>query len=163
MTAPITWAEASSPIYWSNIGIDWNSPAKAETSIFAVNSGLVLLSGVDYIVAISFGVNLTSGKESKHHVIESISYGLQQGYSNLGGFTISGSAQFDINGGVTSSSVLEAVGSATYGIENNYINNTNHSETTTIGITMTYSNGDSLLWNPVDEPSSVWTKIDYPN
>lgn len=163
MTAPITWAEASSPIYWSNIGIDWNSPAKTETSIFTVNSGLVLLTGVDYIVAINFGVNLTSGKDSKHTVIESISYGLQQGYSNLGGFTISGLAQFDINGGLTSNSVLTAVGSAIYGIENNYINNTNHSETTTIGINMTYSNGDSLLWNPVEEPSSVWTKIDYPN
>jgi hypothetical protein len=163
MTAPITWAEASSPIYWSNIGIDWDSPAKTETSIFTVNSGLVLLTGVDYIVAINFGVNLTSGKNSKHTVIESISYGLQQGYSNFGGFTISGSVQFDINGGLTSNSVLAAVGSATYGIENNYINNTNHSETTTIGITMTYSNGDSLLWNPVEEPSSIWTKIDYPN
>jgi hypothetical protein len=44
MTAPITWAEASSPIYWSNIGIDWDSPAKTETSIFTVNSGLVLLT-----------------------------------------------------------------------------------------------------------------------
>ena len=52
-----------------------------------------------------------------------------------------------------------------------------------MGITMTYSNGDTLLWNPVPDPNnnwsdvtdpntiwtektdptSVWTKIDYPN
>ncbi len=183
MTAPITWAEASSPIYWSNIGINWNTPAKTETSIFTINNGLVLLVGVNYIAAVSLGVNLTAGKETKHHIIESISYGIDQGYSSFGGFTISGLAQFDITGNITSESVLNAVGNAVYGISSNYINNTKHEETTAMGITMTYSNGDTLLWNPVPDPNdnwsdvtdpntiwteetdptSVWTKIDYPN
>jgi len=35
MTAPITWAEATSPILWSNIGIDWNTPAKGNSATFA--------------------------------------------------------------------------------------------------------------------------------
>ena len=39
MTAPITWAEATSPILWSNIGIDWNTPALGNSATFAANVG----------------------------------------------------------------------------------------------------------------------------
>ena len=42
MTAPITWAEASSPIYWSNIGINWNTPAKTESETFGINTTYAL-------------------------------------------------------------------------------------------------------------------------
>ena len=49
MTAPITWAEASAPIYWSNIGIDWDTPAKANSSSYGVTLDNVTKAAVyDY-------------------------------------------------------------------------------------------------------------------
>ncbi len=45
MTAPIKWAEAGSPIYWSNIGINWNTPAKDDSVTYSVSIGLDELAG----------------------------------------------------------------------------------------------------------------------
>ncbi len=84
MTAPITWAEASSPIYWSNIGINWNTPAKTDTSAFISNLGYT-----------------------------------QLGILNIG------------------SSVL-------------------------ISMSMTFSNGNSFLWNDVSDPSTIWNDVSDP-
>ena len=54
MTAPITWAEASSPILWSNIGIDWNSPAKTGDPTFALSQGITPIAGKLYTDSITF-------------------------------------------------------------------------------------------------------------
>ena len=55
MTAPITWAEATSPILWSNIGIDWDTPAETGSATYALDDGFTL--GVSHIkgASISFG------------------------------------------------------------------------------------------------------------
>ena len=68
MTAPITWAEATSPILWSNIGINWNTPAETGSAAYAVDSGY------------SLGVSHTKGA--------SISFGLDSSYSSVGVSTI---------------------------------------------------------------------------
>ena len=76
-----------------------------------------------------------------------------------------------------------AVASANYDITSNYINNTKFPESASISMSMTFSNGNSFLWNDVSDPSTIWTeesdptsiwteesdptstwtKIDYPN
>ena len=74
MTAPITWAEATSPILWSNIGIDWNTPAETGSATYAVDGGYTL------------GAAHTKGA--------SISFGLDASYANAGVTTMPVSTSF---------------------------------------------------------------------
>ena len=60
MTAPITWAEATSPILWSNIGIDWNTPAKTNSATFAANVGETHTEDKGIGYSITFAVTDTS-------------------------------------------------------------------------------------------------------
>ena len=62
MTAPITWAEASSPIYWSNIGINWNTPAKTESETFGIDTSYIL--GHDHTLAGYAVISITMGYQS---------------------------------------------------------------------------------------------------
>ena len=39
MTAPIKWEQATSPILWSNLGINWNTAALGNSGTFAANVG----------------------------------------------------------------------------------------------------------------------------
>ena len=61
MTAPITWAEATSPILWSNVGINWNTPAETGSATYAVDGGYTL--GASHIKggSISFGIDASYG------------------------------------------------------------------------------------------------------
>ena len=66
MTAPITWGDAVAPIYWSNIGINWNSPAKAESPSYGVNLGHTNTGVGNVVGSTSFGLNLTATKDGTH-------------------------------------------------------------------------------------------------
>ena len=57
MTAPITWAEATSPILWSNIGIDWNTPAETGSATYALDGGFTLDASHTKGASISFGLD----------------------------------------------------------------------------------------------------------
>jgi len=163
MTAPITWAEASSPIYWSNIGINWNSPAKTDTSAFISNLGYTQLGILDIDSSGLFAIDVTDGKESAHTIVESIAYGLNNGFTSLGGFTLNELAGFGISLDEVFTGILSnAVASANYGITNNYINNTKFPESASISMSMTFSNGNSFLWNDVSDPSTIWTDVSDP-
>ena len=92
MTAPITWAEATSPILWSNIGIDWNTPAIADSSTFAL-SNTFPSSGVGTLVAFStIGANMGKIHASTLATSGVISFGNNMGYPSEGGFTFTGDA-----------------------------------------------------------------------
>ena len=56
MTAPITWAEATSPILWSNIGINWNTPAETGSATYAIDDGFTLAASHTKGASISLGV-----------------------------------------------------------------------------------------------------------
>ncbi len=57
MTAPITWADATSPIYWSNIGINWNSPAKGESTSYSITNDYSSVSRLDAVGSALYTVN----------------------------------------------------------------------------------------------------------
>jgi hypothetical protein len=163
VTAPITWAEASAPIYWSNIGIDWNSPAKANSSAFAVTSGYSNINIGSLANAVSFTNNMGKVHASTLATSGVISFGVQNGYTSAGGFTFDSEASFALTQDYTSSSILTAVGVVTIPINVTYVNNTNHADSITIGSTVGVTSSDSFLWSDVSDPTTVWTEVDYPN
>ena len=163
MTAPITWAEASAPIYWSNIGIDWNSPAKANSSAFAVTSGYSNINIGSLANSVSFTNNMGKVHASTLATSGVISFGVQNGYTSAGGFTFDSEASFALTQDYTSSSTLTAVGVVTIPINVTYVNATNHADSITIGSTVGVTSSDSFLWSDVSDPTTVWTEVDYPN
>jgi hypothetical protein len=164
LTAPITWAEATSPIYWSNIGINWNSPAKGESPSFAVDAGYATGGALTIGSSVLYGVDAGLVKSGTGTIVADAIYAVNTGYTALGGFTLNVSADFDISLDETSTGILtNAVASASYDLDAGYINNTKYPESMTFDLSMTYSNGDSLLWNDVSDPSSTWSDVSDPS
>lgn len=181
MTAPITWAEASSPIYWSNIGIDWNSPAKANSSLFAVSGSgssahLNLVSG-----SITLGVSAGNTNSSGINFPESITFAINNEYSSVGGFTFTENVSMSIQNGYTQNDDATFAGAVSLGVTGGYVNNTLYTESVTLAatnrftlgqffqdtITMTVNGSattdNEFLWDDVSDVSTTWTKVDYPN
>jgi len=164
LTAPITWAEATSPIYWSSIAINWNSPAKGESPSFAVDVGYTTGGRLDIGSSVLYGIDAGLVKSGTGTIVADAIYAVNTGYTCLGGFTLNASADFDISLDETSLGILtNAVASASYDLDANYINNTKYPESASITVKMNYQNGDSFLWNDVSDITTIWTKVDYPN
>ena len=181
MSAPITWAEATTPITWSAVGINWDSPAKANSSSFGVNTGgtsthLNIVSGV-----VTFAMDAGSTISSGMNFPESITFAIDNGYSSVGGFTFSDSVTFALENGYTQSDDATFSGIISLGVTGGYVNNTTYPESVTLAatnrfilgqffqdsITMTV-NGDAttdneFLWDDVSDVSTTWTTVDYPN
>ena len=163
MTAPITWAEATSPILWSNIGIDWDTPAKANTSTYASSVGYTTSNNATQNVSATLGSNMGKIHASTLATSGVISFGNVMGEASEGGFTFTGQAEFSSSLGYTPTDVNTAVGSATFAVDNTFVTNINHAESVTVGVTSGISLSDSLLWNDVSDPTTVWTRVEYPN
>ena len=163
MSAPITWAEATTPITWSAIGINWNSPAKADSSSFAVSGGYSQASVATFPSSVSFANNMGKIHASTLSTSGVISFGVQNGATTAGGFTFDNDISLALSQGYTSSSVLTAVGTVTIPINVTYINGTNHAESVTIGSTMNVSSSSDFLWGDVSDVTTVWTDVEYPN
>ena len=163
MTAPIKWSEATSPILWSNIGIDWDTPALANTSTMALSGGYTG-SGVGTMVAsATLATNMGKIHASTLATSGVISFGNNMGHTSAGGFTFTGEATFSSNLGYTQSSTLSAVSAATFAMDNTYINNTNHADSVSMGLNATFSGSSAFLWNDVSDESTTWTDVEYPN
>ena len=164
MTAPITWAEATSPILWSNIGIDWNTPAETGSATYAVDGGYSL--GVSTIP-----VSITDGIE--------VSSDLQHG------LVVQGAGTFASDLSQASSVTATMSPTITFGVDADYssVGNLSFSDSISFGGRLSQSALDSFLWNPetdptttwtavtdptttwssVSDPSTTWTKVDYPD
>ena len=163
MTAPITWAEATTPITWSAIGINWNTPAKADTSTLAVSSGYSNINVGTLAAAASFANNLGKVHASTNSMATVISFGLQNALAGAGGFTFENAISFGVDNGYTSSSILSAVSSITIPLTMTYVNATNHAESISVGSTMNVTSSGEFLWDNVSDVSTVWTDVEYPN
>jgi hypothetical protein len=108
-------------------------------------------------------LNLTATKDGTHTLVGSASFGVDTGYTGFGGFTFGEEISLGLSADYTTSAKLNAVGSATYAIEADYINNTKFPETATIAVSLTYENGSSFLWNDVSDPSSIWSNVSDPS
>ena len=164
MAAPITWAEATSPILWSNIGIDWDTPAVTGSSTFAL-SNTFPSSGVGTLVAFStIGANMGKIHASTLAASGVISFGNNMGYPSEGGFTFSGEVTFSNDLGYTQSGTLtNAVGAVTFALDNTYVNNTNHQESVSLALNTTFTDSSEFLWNEVSDVPTTWTDVEYPN
>jgi len=165
MTAPITWAEATSPILWSNIGINWNTAALGNSATFAANVGETHADEQGIGFTITFGANVGQTLTVVPIKTESIAMALTAAQAVGHDKTLAESAIFgaDLTSPVTDR--LDAVESITFAVSD--------TSTLTPGTTFTdepiytvnvgMRAGDSFLWNEEDEVTTTWTKVDYPN
>jgi len=185
MTAPITWAEATSPILWSNIGIDWNTPAETGSATYALDDGFTL--GVSHTkgASISFGVGASYANTGIATMPMSVSFGTTIGSDLQHGLLIQGVGTFASDLSQASTVTATMSPSVTFGVDADYssVANKSFSETITFAGSFTQTAVDSFLWNPetdpttawtavtdpsstwssVSDPSTTWTKVDYPD
>jgi len=185
MTAPITWAEATSPILWSNIGIDWNTPAETGSATYALDDGFTL--GVSHTkgASISFGVDASYANTGIATMPMSVSFGTTIGSDLQHGLLIQGVGTFASDLSQASTVTATMSPSVTFGVGADYssVANKSFSETITFAGSFTQTAVDSFLWNPetdpttawtavtdpsstwssVSDPSTTWTKVDYPD
>ena len=163
MTAPITWAQATSPILWSNVGIDWDTPAKTGDPTYALSQGYTS-SGVAAMVASStFAVNSGYSSSSVMTATGSATYAVDSGLTSSGGFNLASAADFASTMDYSSSATHNAVGVATFAATIEYINNTNHADSVSMALTMGESSSSAFLWTDVTDVTTTWTDVDYPN
>ncbi len=185
MTAPITWTESVSPILWSNVGINWNTPAETGSATYAVGDGFTL--GIDHTkgVSASFGVESSYSSVGVTTIPASVSFGAEVSTDLQHGIVVQLSGSIGVDSGYSSSIELTMNPAIEFSMSGGFtsIGNMSFSETVTFSGEFTQSALDSLLWNPetdptttwtsvsdpsttwssVSDPSTTWTKVDYPN
>ena len=185
MTAPITWAEATSPILWSNIGINWNTPAETGSATYALDDGFTL--GVSHTkgASISFGVDASYANTGIATMPMSVSFGTTIGSDLQHGLLIQGVGTFASDLSQASTVTATMSPSVTFGVDADYssVGNMSFSDSITFAGSFTQTAVDSFLWNPetdpttawtavtdpsstwssVSDPSTTWTKVDYPD
>ena len=165
MTAPITWAEATSPILWSNIGIDWNTPAKGNSATFAASVGETHVDeqGIGY--SITFGANVGQTLAVVPTKPESITMALTAAQAVGHDKTLAESAIFgaDLTSPVTDR--LDAVASVTFAVTDTSTLNpgTTFTDEPVYPVSVGMIGTTSFLWNEEDDVTTTWTKVDYPN
>ena len=165
MTAPITWAEATSPILWSNIGIDWNTPALGNSATFAANVGETHTDEQGIGFNIVFGANVGQTLSVIPTKTEAITMALTAAQAVGHDKTLAESAIFgaDLTSPVTDR--LDAVESITFAVQDTstFGPGTTFTDEPVYTVTMGIGGSTSLLWNEEDEVTTTWTKVDYPN
>ena len=120
MTAPITWAEATSPILWSNIGIDWNTPAETGSATYAVDGGYSL--GVSHTkgASISFGLDASYALAEDVTMPVSMSFGTTIGSDLQHGLVVQGAGTFASDLSQASSVTATMSPTITFGVDADY-------------------------------------------
>ena len=185
MTAPITWAEATSPILWSNIGIDWNTPAETGSATYAIGDGFTLAASHTKGASISLGVESDYSSTGVTTIPVSITDGIEVSSDLQHGIIVQGAGTFAADLGQTETADLTISPSITMGVDADYTSTGTlfYSDSITFGGSFSQTAVDSFLWNPetdptttwtavtdpsstwssVSDPSTTWTKVDYPN
>ena len=165
MTAPITWAEATSPILWSNIGIDWNTPAKTNSATFAANVGETHVDEQGIGFSITFGANVGQTLAVVPTKPVAITMALTAAQAVGHDKTLAESAIFGANLTSPVTDRLDAVESITFAVQDTstFGPGTTFTDEPVYPITVSMSASDSLLWEEVEDVTTTWTKVDYPN
>ena len=165
MTAPITWAEATSPILWSNIGIDWNTPALGNSATFAANVGETHTDEQGIGFSITFGANVGQTLSVIPTKTEAITMALTAAQAVGHDKTLAESAIFgaDLTSPVTDR--LDAVESITFAMQDisTFRPITVFTDEPIYPVVVGMTGSTSFLWNDEDEVTTTWTKVDYPN
>ena len=165
MTAPITWAEATAPILWSNIGIDWNTPAKANSATFAADVGETHSEEQGIGFNVTFGANVGETLAVVPIKPESITMGLTAAQAVGHDHTLAASAIFGTNLTSPITDRLDAVESVTFAVSDvsTLTPGTTFTDEPTYAVSVGISGSTSLLWNEEADVTTTWTKVDYPN
>ena len=165
MTAPITWAEATSPILWSNIGIDWNTPAKTNSATFAANVGETHVDEQGIGFSITFGANVGQTLAVVPTKPVAITMALTAAQAVGNDKTLAES--FEVGALFTSpvTDKLNAAESITFAVEetSNLSLYPTFTDEPIYTVNMGITGSASFLWNEEDEVTTTWTKVDYPN
>ena len=166
MTAPITWAEATSPILWSNIGINWNTAALGNSVTFAQDvggTGVLELGPIGFTVA--FGANVGETLVVVPTKPESIAMALTAAQAVGHNHTVAESAIYGADLASSETNRLDAVEGITFAMTDTStfrpITEFTDEPIYTVNVGMTGST--SFLWNEEDDVTTTWTKVDYPN
>ena len=165
MTAPITWAEATSPILWSNIGIDWNTPALGNSATFAANVGETHTDEQGIGFSITFGANVGQTLSVIPTKPEAITMALTAAQAVGHDKTLAESAIFgaDLTSPVTDR--LDAVESVTFAVTDTSVFGPGaiFTDEPIYPVKLGIFGSTSFLWNDVDDETTTWTDVDYPN
>jgi len=165
MTAPITWAEATSPILWSNIGIDWNTPALGNSATFAANVGETHTEEQGIGFSITFAADVGQTLAVVPTKPESITMALTAAQAVGHDKTLAESAIFgaDLTSPITDR--LDAVESVTFAVQDTSVfgPGTIFTDEPIYPVNVGMTGSTSFLWNEEDEVTTTWTKVDYPN
>jgi len=165
MTAPIKWEQATSPILWSNIGINWNTAALGNSTTFTANVGETHVDeqGIGY--TISFGTNVGQTLAVVPTKPVSITMALTAAQTVGHDKTLAESAIFvaDLTSPVTDR--LDAVESITFTVTDTSVFGPGaiFTEEPIYAVSVGIEGSTSFLWNEEDEVTTTWTKVDYPN
>jgi len=166
LTAPITWAEATSPILWSNVGINWNTAAKGNSVTFAQavgGTGLLELGPIAFTVA--FGADVGQTFVVVPTKPEAITMALTAAQAVGHDHTMAESAIFGADLTSPMTTRLDGVESITFAMTDTStfrpITEFTDEPIYTVNVGMTGST--SFLWNEEDDVTTTWTKVDYPN
>ena len=181
MTAPITWAQATSPILWSNIGIDWDTPAKANSISIGAEGDVTLASRVVKAESISMGVDAGQTLVDNATFVDSITFAAEGDSTIVGGFIFPVSVTFGSDLGYTQADDGTYRNSISIAADAGVVNNVVHPESITFAIEgrmfpgefyansismaigSSVSSDNEFMWNDVDDVTTTWTKVEYPN
>ena len=157
MTAPITWAEATSPILWSNIGINWNTAAlgNSVTVAVAVDKTLNVDQGIGF--AITFGTSVGQTLADVPTYAEAIALALAAAQATT---VVTTKPEAILLAAEVTSPVTDRL-DATESLEFAVKASARPPPTYSVSVGMLSST--SFLWNEEDDVTTTWTKVDYPN
>ena len=165
MTAPITWAEATSPILWSNIGINWNTPAETGSATYAIGDGFTLDSSHTKGASISFGIDASYVNAGGTTMPVSASLGATIGSDMQHGVIVQGAGTFAADLSQLSTGATTMSPSITFGVDAAYTSSGSlfFSDSITFAGSFSHSAINSFLWNPEADPTTTWTAVTDPS
>ena len=164
MTAPITWAEATSPILWSNIGINWNTPAETGSATYALDDGFTLDASHTKGASISFGLDASYALAEDMTIPVSASMGTTISSDLQHGLLIQAAGTFAADLSQLSTVTATMSPTITFDVDADYssVGNLSFSDSISFGGTLSQSALDSFLWNPETDPTTTWTAVTDP-
>jgi len=165
MTAPIKWEQATSPILWSNIGINWNTAALGNSGTFAANVGETHSEEQGIGFSITFGANVGQTLAVVPTKPVAITMALTAAQAVGHDKTLAESAIFGADLTSPVADRLDAVESITFAVQDTstFGPGTTFTDEPVYPVTVGISGSASLLWNEEADVTTTWTKVDYPN
>ena len=179
--APIPWSSANTPIDWDVIGINWNTAAKANSISIAAEGDVAMSERVAKIESISMGVDAGQTLVDNATFVDSITMAAEGDATTLAGLSLAASATFGSDLGYTQADDATYRNSISIAADAGILNNIVHPESITFAVEGELFPGEfyqesismatdysmsldsEFLWNDVDDVSTTWTKVEYPN